>query len=93
MFIFCLFVFSSSILFSQNENIEKFGEGFIKAVNSSDTTFQEKTVHEIFSQSAIEEVGIERLLNFVERMHSDYSPLTYHHSETLALKKPEEKAL
>jgi Beta-lactamase len=88
----CLFIFSSSILFSQNENIEKFGEGFIKAINSNDTTFQEKTINEIFSQSAIEEVGIERLLNFIERMHSDYSPLEYHHSEVLSFDKPKGKS-
>lgn len=89
---FCLFVFSGSILFSQNENIENFGEGFIKAINSNDSTIQIKIINEIFSQSALGEFGVERLLNFIRRMHENYAPMKYHHSEVLSFDKPEGKS-
>jgi CubicO group peptidase (beta-lactamase class C family) len=66
-----------------------FGAQFIKAVNSDSESEQKEIIANIFSQSAINEVGMDRLYSFIKRMHSDYAPLTYHHSETLSFNKPD----
>jgi CubicO group peptidase (beta-lactamase class C family) len=77
----------NSSMFSQ-ELMDDFGEMFITAINSDSENVQKEIVLNIFSKSTIDEVGMERLLVFIEKMHSDFSPLTYHHSEILSFDYP-----
>ena len=88
--VYC-FVFIASILLSQNKP-DDYGELFIKAVNSDSETEQKEIISKIFSKSTLNETGIDRLLAFVKKMHSEYAPLTYHHSEVLSFDMLEGKS-
>lgn len=68
---------------------DDYGALFIKAINSKSEIEQKEIISKIFSQSALDEVGMDRLHSFINRMHSDYAPLSYHHSETLSFNKPD----
>lgn len=68
---------------------DDYGALFIKAINSTSEIEQKEIISKIFSQPALDEVGMDRLHSFIKRMHSDYAPLSYHHSETLSFKKPD----
>jgi CubicO group peptidase (beta-lactamase class C family) len=65
-----------------------FGEQFIRAVNSADPELQKTLLRSAFSPATLDEVGIDRLLGLVQRLHGEYAPLTYHHSDTLTFEKP-----
>ena len=71
------------------EKPDDYGSLFIRAVNSPSEVEQKDIISKIFSQSALDEVGMDRLHSFIKRMHSDYAPLSYHHSETLSFNKPD----
>lgn len=71
------------------EKIDDYGAFFVRAINSNSEIEQKEIISKIFSQSALDEVGMDRLHSFIKRMHSDYAPLTYHHSETLSFNKPD----
>lgn len=82
------FLFTIINLVSQ-EKPDDYGSLFIRAVNSPSEVEQKDIISKIFSQSALDEVGMDRLHSFIKRMHSDYAPLSYHHSETLSFNKPD----
>jgi CubicO group peptidase (beta-lactamase class C family) len=86
--IFFFLIFFSIILFPQNTT-DDFGGLFIKAINSNSEPEQKEIISNIFSQSAIDEIGLERLVGLVGQLHTNYAPLEYHHSETLSFNKPE----
>ncbi len=71
------------------EKPDDYGALFIRAINSTSEIEQKEIISKIFSQSVLDEVGMDRLHSFIKRMHSDYAPLTYHHSETLSFNKPD----
>ena len=70
------FLFTIINLVSQ-EKPDDYGSLFIRAVNSPSEVEQKDIISKIFSQSALEEVGMDRLHSFIKRMHSDYAPLSY----------------
>ena len=55
-------------------------------------SIQKEIILNVFSQSAIDEVGLERLLGLVKQLHDSYAPLVFHHSEVLIFDKPEGKS-
>jgi hypothetical protein len=73
-------------------NQEDFGAEFVNAINTESEVEQKEIIKDIFSQSAIDEVGVERFLGLVKRLHDNYAPLVYHHSEVLIFDKPEGKS-
>lgn len=83
-----LFVLLTSISFSQ-DNSNDLGEMFIRAINSSSETEQKEIIINIFSPSAINEIGVDRLFNLITQLHTNYAPITYHHSEIVSFNKPE----
>jgi CubicO group peptidase (beta-lactamase class C family) len=83
-----LVLFLSINLVAQSKP-DDYGALFIKAINSTSEIEQKEIISKIFSQSALDEVGMDRLHSFIKRMHSDYAPLSYHHSETLSFNKPD----
>lgn len=86
---FFLFISLISTCLLAQTNQTDYGELFIRAINSSSETEQREIISKIFSQSALSEVGIDRLFGLVKQLHNSYAPLEYHHSETLSFNKPE----
>lgn len=86
---FILFISLISTCLLAQTNQTDYGELFIRAINSSSETEQREIISKIFSQSAINEVGVDRLLGLVIQLHNTYAPIKYHHSETLSFNKPE----
>lgn len=86
---FILFISLISTCLLAQTNQTDYGELFIRAINSSSETEQREIISKIFSQSAINEVGFDRLLGLVIQLHNTYAPLEYHHSETLSFNKLE----
>jgi CubicO group peptidase (beta-lactamase class C family) len=84
----CFILFINGFFLSQNKQ-DDFGKLFIDAINSDSEVFQKEMIANIFSQSAINEVGTERLLDLIKQLHSSFAPLNYHHSETISFNKPE----
>ncbi|MDZ7625891.1 MAG: hypothetical protein U5J96_15785 [Ignavibacteriaceae bacterium] len=90
-FSFYLIIFTNINLLSQSQT-EDFGELFINAINSDSEVDQKEIITKIFSQSALNETGIDRLLAFVKKMNAEYAPLSYHHSEVLSFEMPDGKS-
>jgi CubicO group peptidase (beta-lactamase class C family) len=86
-FILCILFISTCLLAQTNQT--DFGELFIRSINSTSETEQREIITKIFSQTALSEIGIDRLLGLVKQLHDTYAPIEYHHSETLAFNKPE----
>ena len=86
-FILCILFISTCLLAQTNQT--DYGEFFIRAINSTSETEQREIISIIFSQTAINEVGINRLLGLVKQLHDSYAPIEYHHSETIAFNKPD----
>ncbi|MBK6913560.1 MAG: beta-lactamase family protein [Ignavibacteriales bacterium] len=86
--IFYLALFLTINLVAQHK-LDDYGALFIQAINSASEAEQREIISRIFSQSAINEVGIDRLLGLVKQLHDSYAPIVYHHSETLTFNKPE----
>ena len=78
-----LFISLISAYLLAQTNQTDYGELFIRAINSTSETKQKEIISKIFSQSAISEVGIDRLLGLVKQLHDSYAPIEFHHSETL----------
>ena len=86
-FILCILFISTCLLAQTNQT--DYGELIIRAINSTSETEQREIISIIFSQTAINEVGIDRLLGLVKQLHDSYAPIEYHHSETIAFNKPD----
>lgn len=86
---FILFISLISACLLAQTNQTGYGELFIHAINSTSETEQREIITKIFSQNALSEIGIDRLLGLVKQLHDTYAPIEYHHSETLSFNKPE----
>jgi len=89
---YILFVLLLNVYLLSQTNQEDFGAEFINAINTESEVEQKEIILNVFSQSAIDEVGVERLLGLVKQLHDNYAPLVYHHSEVLMFDKPEGKS-
>ncbi|MFI5237552.1 MAG: serine hydrolase domain-containing protein [Ignavibacteriales bacterium] len=85
--IFLLLLLNFHLLSQTNQ--EDFGARFINAINSESEVEQKEIIINIFSQSEIDEVGVERLGGLVKQLHDNFAPIVYHHSEVLIFDKPE----
>ncbi len=87
-YVFYLVLFLAINLIAQH-NPDDYGSLFVRAINSTSEVEQKEIITNIFSKSAIDEIGFERLTGLIGQLHTNYAPLEYHHSETLSFNKPE----
>jgi len=64
------------------------GSRFVDAVNSADAAEQEAIAKEVYAAATLEKTGAQRLAEHFKKLHENYSPLEYHHSERLEFPKP-----
>lgn len=65
---------------AQSEKSE-YGRLFIEAVNSDSESKQMEIIRQIFSQPALSGTSGDKLLELVKRLHTNFAPLEFHHSE------------
>ncbi len=66
---------------AERKQIEKYGDGFVVAINADTAEARTKAVMEVYSQDALKSVGEERLTERIARLRKDYGILEYYHSD------------
>lgn len=83
-----LFILIPNMVLTAQDQKTDFGKQLILAINSVSEQEQRTLIQEIFSPAALADPGIERLVEFIKRMQTNFAPLEYHHSDILTFEKP-----
>lgn len=93
LFLFCSIYLLSAISAGCQNTFEKLtpeyiGSQFVSAINSTNPTEHAAIAREIHAPATIESSGIETLAKRFQRLHGQYAPMEYHHSDQLVFPRP-----
>lgn len=78
---------------SAQETTPDYGALLVAGINSGSEAGYRESVAKVFSAQALAETGAERLAGFLQRMHDNFAPLEYHHSDISTFEKPDGKVM
>ncbi len=84
--LFILFFIGANSTLSWAQDVD-LGKALIEAINLPIEEKRKEIIQEIFSINALNNLGINRIMNPINRWNDEYTPLEYHHTEINEFKK------